>query len=153
MKRLSMRKISEAMRLAASGLSGREMSLSLGVGRTTVREYLSRARVVGLVWPLDDSLNDEALEALLFPPSQGLIEGSFTLPDWPTIHKELRRKDVTLSLLWEEYRSIHNNGYAYSRFCDLYRRWKGNLSPVMRQLSIIESNYRSRQGPLFSIIW
>ena len=54
-------------------------------------------------------------------------------PDWPTIHRELRRKDVTLALLWEEYRAVHPDGYGYSRFCDLYRRWEGRLAPTMRQ--------------------
>ena len=54
-------------------------------------------------------------------------------PDWPTIHRELRRKDVTLALLWEEYRAAHPDGYGYSRFCELYRRWEGRLAPTMRQ--------------------
>ena len=49
------------------------------------------------------------------------------------MHGELRRKGVTLSLLWEEYRAAHPNGYGYSRFCELYTRWEGKLSPVMRQ--------------------
>lgn len=41
---------------------------------------------------------------------------------------------VTLSLIWEKYRAAHPaNGYGYSRFCDLYRRWEGRLSPTMRQ--------------------
>jgi transposase len=54
-------------------------------------------------------------------------------PDWAQIHRELRRKGVTLSLLWEEYRADHLEGYGYSRFCELYTRWEGKLSPVMRQ--------------------
>ena len=55
-------------------------------------------------------------------------------PDWAAVHRELRRKGVTLSLLWEEYRAAHpGDGYGYSRFCDLYRRWEGRLSPTMRQ--------------------
>jgi transposase len=36
-------------------------------------------------------------------------------------------------LLWEEYRADHPEGYGYSRFCELYTRWEGKLSPVMRQ--------------------
>jgi len=49
------------------------------------------------------------------------------------IHRELRRKDVTLSLLWKEYRAAHPEGYGYSRFCELHRRWEGRLAPTMRQ--------------------
>ena len=41
-----MRKIREALRLSFEGLSTREMALSLAIGRTTLREYLGRARLV-----------------------------------------------------------------------------------------------------------
>ena len=41
---------------------------------------------------------------------------------------------MTLALLWEEYRADHpDDGYGYSRFCELYRRWEGRLAPTMRQ--------------------
>ena len=56
-----------------------------------------------------------------------------SLPDWPVLHRELKRPGVTLSLLWEEYRAVHRDGYGYSRFCELYRAWKGGLAPTMRQ--------------------
>src|SRR6185369_14379226 len=55
------------------------------------------------------------------------------LPDWPQVHKELKRRAVTLLLLWEEYRAEHADGYGYSRFCDLYRDWRQTISPTMRQ--------------------
>jgi transposase len=54
-------------------------------------------------------------------------------PDWALVHRELRRKHVTLSILWEEYIAQHPAGYRYSRFCDLYRGWEGKLSLTMRQ--------------------
>ena len=133
MKRLPMRKIREALRLRADGLSGRQMALSLSLGRATVSDYLRRADVAGLSWPLPADLSDDDLERLLFPRTVGDVCGSFPQPDWAYMHGELRRKGVTLSLLWEEYRSVHPDGYGYSRFCELYTRWEGKLSPVMRQ--------------------
>ena len=54
-------------------------------------------------------------------------------PAWAHIHRESRRKGVTLALLWAEYRTDHLEGYGYSRFCALYTRWEGKQSPVMRQ--------------------
>ena len=128
-----MRKIREALRLASSGLSTRSMASSLSVGRTTLREYLSRARRAGLSWPLADDLSDRALEELLFPRSPNIKRDPFPQPDWAYVHGELRRKGVTLALLWEEYRGVHPGGYGYSRYCELYTRWEGKLSPVMRQ--------------------
>ena len=133
MKRLPMRKIKEALRLQAAGLSKRQIAASLGFGRTAVREYLERARCAGLSWPLPDDLDNAALEQRLFQSSQATSGSKRPRPDWPVIHRELRRAGVTLSLLWEEYRAVHPGGYGYSQFCELYRRWKGRLSATMRQ--------------------
>ncbi|MCP5085156.1 MAG: IS21 family transposase [Alphaproteobacteria bacterium] len=133
MKRLAMRKIKEAIRLNAQGLSPRRIGESLGIGRTTVQECLGRARAAGLSWPLSEELSDGDIEQRLYPRATGAVRDSFPQPDWAYVHRELRRKGVTLSLLWEEYRSVHPDGYAYSRFCELYNRWEGRLSPVMRQ--------------------
>ena len=133
MKRAPMRKIREALRLHASGMSTREMASSLSVGRTTLRGYLRRAKVAGITWSQVEALSDSDLECCLFPRPVGGAHGSYAQPDWTYLHRELRRKGVTLSLLWEEYRSDHPDGYGYSRFCELYSRWEGNLSPVMRQ--------------------
>ena len=133
MKRLSMRKIRDALRLQAGGLSTRKIAASLGLGQSTASEYLGRARAAGLGWPLPEGLTDADLEQRLYPRTCGTAPGIFPQPDWAYLHRELRRKGVTLSLLWEEYRSVHSDGYGYSRFCELYSRWEGRLSPVMRQ--------------------
>ena len=76
MKRLPMRKIREALRLRADGLSGRQVALSLSLGRATVSDYLRRAEVAGLSWPLPDNLGDSDIERLLFPRSVGDVRGS-----------------------------------------------------------------------------
>jgi transposase len=56
------------------------------------------------------------------------------LPDWGHVHAELRRRGVTLALLWEEYRGHHpDDGYGYSRFCDLYVEWRHGITATMRQ--------------------
>jgi transposase len=128
-----MRKIRDALRLEASGLTRRQLAASLSIGRTAARTYLDRAHAAGLSWPLPDGLSDEALERLLFAPPGKDPNDQRAEPNWPRPHLELRKPNVTLSLLWEEYRAIHPSGYGYSRFCDLYRTWKGRLTPTMRQ--------------------
>jgi transposase len=134
MKRLPMRKIGEALRLRAAGLSTRRIAASLGAGQSTVSEYLKRAERAGLSWPLPEGVTDADLERRLFQPQGGETRCGLAPPDWPVVHRELRRKNVTLSLLWEEYRASHpDDGYGYSRFCELYRRWEGRLAPTMRQ--------------------
>jgi transposase len=133
MKRLPMRKIRDVLRLSAEGLSIRQIAGSLTVGRTTVQAYLDRARDAELVWPLPPGMSDTELERLVYPRTAHDVSNRAALPDWAYIHRELRRKGVTLSLLWEEYRADHPDGYGYSRFCELYTGWEGKLSPVMRQ--------------------
>ena len=153
MARLPMRKIREALRLRASGLTTREVGDSIGVGRTSVSEYVGRAARAGLSWPLPDDLTDSALEALLFPAPPPDAATTYPKPDWAHVHSELRRPGVTLSLLWEEYREAHPKGYGYSRFCELYRRWEGRLAPVMRQHHVAgEALYVDYSGATFEIM-
>ncbi len=99
--------------------------------RTTVREYLRRADAAELTWPLPGDLDDQALEDRLFVKPED-HRTHRPLPDWTLIHSELCRKSVTLSLLWDEYKGQHPDGYQYSQFCDLYRRWAGTLAIWMR---------------------
>lgn len=131
-ERLPMRKVREVLRLKhACGASDRLIAQSLGIGRTTVGEYLRRAAVVGMTWPVE--LDDAELERLLFTPA-GFYEGpTRPQPDWSRMHAELRRRGVTLMLLWEEYRAEHADGYGYSRFCDLYGEWRKGITATMRQ--------------------
>ncbi len=135
-ERLPMRKIRDVLRLHAGGLSKRQIAASLGVGPTSVGEYIRRARHAELGWPLPETLNDEALERLLFPPPRNIPSDQRPQPDWTAIHRELRRPGVTLSLLWEEYRAAYPDGYSLSHFCVLYRNWEGRLAPTMRQAHV-----------------
>lgn len=129
-----MRRIAEALRLTAAGLSTRKIAASLLVSQSTVSEYLKRAEDAGLSWPLLDGMDDVTPEQRLYT-ADAKARRSLTEPDWRTIHSELKcSKPVTLSLLWEEYKAAHPaDGYSYSRFCELYRLWEGWLSPTMRQ--------------------
>ena len=134
--RLSMRKIRDVLRLSAAGLSKRQIAASLGIGPTAAGACLRRARETGIGWPLPDDLDDEALERRLYPPAATQATDWRSLPDWPTVHRELRRKGVTLQLVWEEYRAVYPDGYGRSWFCELYRAWEGRLSPTMRQAHV-----------------
>jgi len=79
-------------------------------------------------------MTDEALEAKLFAnAATKLSRRRHAEPDWAAIHRELKRKHVTLSILWDEYIEGEPQGYRYSRFCELYRSWEAKLSVTMRQ--------------------
>ena len=133
-ERLSMRKIRELLRLRLENrLPQRSIAESLGLSQGAISTYLSRARAAGIGWPIPEELDDAQLEALLFPPLPGTPADQRPMPDWTWVHRELRRPNVTLALLWEEYRAGAPDGFGYSWFCDLYRGWAGRLKPTMRQ--------------------
>ena len=132
-KRLSMRKIKEVLRLAAQEMSHRQIARICGISRPTVSSFVRRATEAGLTWPLPDELSETELEARLFPGTPAGWGEVRPIPDWVQVHRELKRKSVTLFLLWQEYRSVHVNGYQYSWFCDQYRHWQGKQDVVMRQ--------------------
>jgi hypothetical protein len=121
---LSMRQIKELLRLKHEHrLSIREIARSCSLPVSTVGDYLKRAEMAGLPWPLPTELTEEQLLQKLLGNSAPPVESPLVkvLPDWKQLHQELRRKGVTLQLLWQEYRQTHPQGYAYSRFCELYR--------------------------------
>lgn len=133
-QRLPMRQVREVLRLKhVCGQSGHQIAAAVGVSRYTVAEYLRRAGVVGITWPVPPELDDAALERRLFLPPFTPPEALRPQPIWARVHSELRRPGVPLLLLWEEYRATEPEGYGYSRFCDLYADWRGRLSPTMRQ--------------------
>jgi transposase len=129
-----MRKVTEVARLNACGLSKRQIAKSCNIARSTVADYLSRLQAAGLIWPLPPDLDEDQLDTRLFrrPEVRGRDEAR-PLPDWAVIHKELRRKAVTLNLLWQEYRETYPDGYGYSQFCVLHREWAKTLDVSMRQ--------------------
>ncbi|MFC6522965.1 IS21 family transposase [Undibacterium arcticum] len=131
--RLSMRKILEVLRLFFElGRSKREIARVIGASPTTVSDYLSRIKLAGLSYPLPPEMDEQALDRLLFPPSEPSAVQR-PEPDWAQVHDGLRRKGVTLDLLWQEYKSEQPEGYQYSAFCGHYRRWRQRLTLSMRQ--------------------
>ena len=130
--RITMRNIREVLRLSLhEGLSLRQIGGSLAISPSALGDYLRRAKRAGITWPLPDGLSDDALEALLFPPAPTSSRAR-AMPDWGYVHLELRRPHVTLTLLFDEYREQHPDGYGYSQFCTLYRRFAKKVDVTMR---------------------
>ena len=132
--RLSMRKIREVLRLhGEADLSARKIGRSCSISPTTVAVYLNRAQAAGLSWPPPPELDDAALERLFFPSQPSRAPTPHPQPDLVSIHQELKRKSVTLQLLWQEYQATYPGGLQYSQFCALYRRFVRKLDLALRQ--------------------
>jgi len=134
-RRVNVRKLREMLRLLwVCGLSQRQVADCCGIGKTTVVEYVARARRSGLDWSQAVELSEEALERRLYPPVKRMPTAERPAVDWAAVHTELKGKGVTLSLLWEEYREREPQGYCYSRYCELYGQWRGRVDLSMRQV-------------------
>jgi transposase len=129
-----MRKISEVLRLRYElKRSYRDIARSLNIGTTSVSDYLARARTAGIEWPLPEGMSEEDLFSKLFLPAKNSAKQR-PLPSWEWVYQELRKKGVTLQLLWREYRDMHSTGLSYTQFCERYRAYTKATTPVMRQI-------------------
>ena len=152
-RRLSMRNVKEILRLKwLNGVSARGIARSCGIPRSTVGDCIHRATAAGLSWPLPEDMDDTRLERLLYAPEMQ-SSGQRPLPDLSYVHLELKRKGVTLFLLWQEYKAHHPDGFQYSRFCDLHREFKGSLAVSMRQTHLAgEKLFVDYAGPTIPIV-
>jgi len=137
-ERLTMRKIREILRLKyEAGLSNRAIAGACNISNSTVGEYLRRAEAAGISWPLGELSEEELYQKLFGDPVPMPETKSKPLPDWEEVRKELRKKGVTLQLVWMEYIEKHPDGYKHSQFGEYYRRWKKEHSePSMRNVHV-----------------
>lgn len=116
-----MSKVREILRLKFDvGLSLRDIAASCNCGKSTVDDALKRAQNANISWPCD--LSDKELVSLIYPPVE--TRNKATEPDLNYVFCEMKRKNVTLMLLWEEYKRDTPNGLMYTQFCERYRDFK-----------------------------
>lgn len=114
-----MTKYREIIRLKSLNFSERNIALSCSVSRNTVSKICKKADELNLIWPLDESMTNDALEKLLFPKDKSAMNKR--MPDYAYIRKELLRNGVSKKLLWSEYcedcRMAGEEPLMYSQFC------------------------------------
>lgn len=132
-KRKAMRKIKDVLRLKfEAGLSHEQIAAACKLSKGAVSKYTTLATSAGIGWPLPPGMEDAELEARLFPPAPA--RSRYVMPEFAYIHQELKRKGVTLWLLWEEYVLQHPAGaYRYTQFCHHYEHFRESLKRSMRQ--------------------
>ncbi len=133
--RIAMVKLKELLRLNFDcKLSQRQIARALGISKGAVGKYVVLAQEAGIDWAVACALEELELQARL-GCAPVPVRARLAPPDWAWVHQELKKKGVTLTLLWEEYRESSNDpAYRYSRFCELYGRWRASLKRSMRQV-------------------
>jgi transposase len=129
------RKTKEVLRLRFEvGLGLRQIARSCSIGLGTVHEYLQRAEAAGITWPLGEDWDEDRLEAALFGGPPRARPAALPMPDFAELHQQRQlHPQLTQQLLWEEYRQANPDGYRYSRFCELFKRWRRKQDMVLRQ--------------------
>jgi len=140
MRITSMKKIREVLELHMKmNLSSRKVQRSTGVPRSTILDYASRFKKSDINIDELDSIDDEQLQSKLFGYKKHTPKNKKPLPDYNYIYNELKnskKNEVTVKLLWEEYKETYSHGYEYTQFRILYNRFKKKLNPSMRQVHI-----------------
>jgi transposase len=132
-RRKSVRKIKETIRLHEAGFNKKQIARLVLITRKTARKYIEKAESTGLSYAVMGRMTPKQIYTRLFPVRPEDELRSKPKPDWQIIYTEMKRKGMTLQLLWEEYIAIHPEGYRYSQFCHHYRQWKRKVDVSMRQ--------------------
>lgn len=134
-RRIAMKRIRLVLRMLHERYSVRSIATYIGIGRNTVTDYVTRAKMAGIAWPLPVDLDDQQLEKLLFPGNGRTNPDQRPLPDWGKIHEELRaRAGATLQALHAEYVDTYPDGIGYSYFCECYQKYVRTLKRYLRRV-------------------
>jgi len=150
-----MRKIRDILRLRhEAGLSYRGIAQALNIGYGTVVDYLTRAALAGLGWPIPEEMGERELGRLLFPTQSITGQRRFVEPDFLSLREELKDKRMTRQLLWQEYRQQHpDNGYSYAQFCHRFKEWLARQKRSMRQIHLAgEKMFVDYCGPTLPVV-
>ena len=137
-KQMNTRMIKEALRYKFElGHSLERTAMALKISKGVVAKYVGLSKAAGLDWSQVEAMTEAQLQARLLPGR--LVDGGnghYVQPDYAAIHLELKRKGMTLMLLWQEHQADNPEGrtYQYSQYCEHYRRWAKTLKRSMRQI-------------------
>lgn len=130
--RIETDKIRQAIRLLNLKYSQRETAKQVNVSRDTIRILFRKLKL----FPIQNStLNSYTNQEILNHFEISSISNYPTrkiYPNFEYINQELKKRDMTLELLWQEYIAQYANGLSYSRFCKIYRQFKNKRHASMR---------------------
>ena len=133
-RELSMRTIRELLRLSfSSELSTRNIGRSLRVSHPTVKKYIEAVRSAGLDWASIEKMDDTALKSIIKGTRGRQADINRPLPDYAYVHQELKKRGVTLYLLWQEYKQANPDGYEDTQFRKYYYDFAKKVDVTLRQ--------------------
>jgi len=129
-----MKKIQEIIRIHIQNpeFSNRQIARVLNISHPVVSQYLSDCNKSGLTSEELLCLNDdELINAIRGNKRNSNSRYKYIEERFEYYHQELKRRHVTLQILWEEYTQEEEKGYSYSQFSYHYQMWKNTLPTSM----------------------
>lgn len=118
--------------LSDQGLSMRAIGRACKISPNTAKSVQTILTAKQLTWATLQALDDEKLQRTLFDETKPTERKP--IPDWQQVHAELQKRDMTLQLLWEEYRQLNTDGLSYTQYTRRYRAWRNGCKLSMRQI-------------------
>lgn len=150
------------LEMHSQGYNQRRIKAGVRSSHQTVKAVLDCAQKLNIAWPIDGDVTNEMLDELLYG-SRSSSAAPYVVFDFEYIHRELSKKGVTLTVLWQEYsETAYANGEMpnmSTQFSDKYRRWARITKATMRVThkpgemmqvdTDIQTNDRGHYAPLF----
>lgn len=116
----------EIIRLSHQGISQRSICKMVKTSDRKIRQVLNRLSDLNLTYDDIKSMDDETFLEL-FQNKRKEVKSIHRQPDCKHIHQELKRKGVTLMILWEEYVeesiALNESYLKYTQFCNIYKQY------------------------------
>lgn len=134
-KSLNMNQAKQVQQLHADGIAIKEIVRRTGISRKTVRKYLRKIEAAA---PLLEaraltSLSNNELAAIIYyhdPPPVADKRLRDAIIHFEHCKTTLHKTGVTKQLLWADYLSLHPQGYCYSQYCYLFRKYLKDSDPA-----------------------
>jgi len=118
--------------ILTTNMSNREIGRTLKASHNTVGRYRLILKDLNLDWENIKDDSDKKISELVVTERERLDLKQ--MPDWEHVHNQMKLPNVTLRLLWEEYRLMcPGNSYSYSQFTHYYRKYIKKIDLSMRQ--------------------
>jgi transposase len=134
-----MKKIKDVLKLRyIVKLSFPKIAVATNVPRSTASDYCKRFEISKYTIDKFLELDEDIMYKILFPEKKlsKKTDNKRPMPDMNYLACELSKRGVTFTLLWQEYKEQHPDGYGLSQFKEHYSRYKKKLNPTMRQTYI-----------------
>ena len=135
MNKIDIKKALEILRLKfLLKLSNRAIGGIVHVSPSSISRYTAPIIQRSLDWEQLEKMEYAAIADLLITKKQHVSDQDLIKLDFNMIHQELKKKTVTLQLLWEEHRETYQEkAYGRTKFFKMYRDWLKKTKVTMRQ--------------------